>query len=77
MKQKGFGEYMDRLPPTSVQLTNTASLLAVLKMFGEIPRIGWGFIIFLWVAGLVVRLVKAAHKQATDEPVEKQREWLQ
>jgi uncharacterized membrane protein YczE len=46
-------------------------------MFGEIPRIGWGFIIFLWVAGLVVRLVKAAHKQATDEPVEKQREWLQ
>lgn len=53
---------IDRWPPApsiSWQVVNSAATMALVKHFGELPRLEWKVIISCWVLGVVIGFLKA------------------
>jgi hypothetical protein len=68
--KKLFMDYAPESPPQGWTMSYTGSLLAVLKLIGELPNVPWRIPIGLLVLGAIYTLIHTAIRKAnaTDKP---------
>lgn len=61
-----FLDYAPASPPQGWTLSYTGTVIAILKVLGELHDITWTVVIVFWVTGFVYTIIHAAIRQGRD-----------